>query len=67
MSNFAAVLFAVIVLGYLGFLIFGMIQLLPWGLIGLGILAGFGILFFGVLKDRIGNKEDDYYDKNVDL
>ncbi|MEJ2116806.1 MAG: hypothetical protein P8Y67_09250 [Alphaproteobacteria bacterium] len=42
------------------------IALFPFGLI---ILAGFlivGYLFYRVLKDRIDNKEDDYYEKNID-
>ena len=28
--------------------------------------AGFGLLFVQVVLDRLGNKEDDYYSKNVD-
>ncbi|MEM7698216.1 MAG: hypothetical protein AAF236_07415 [Verrucomicrobiota bacterium] len=67
MSKFAAVLFGFIVLGYVGVLIAGMLELMPWGLIGLVILFGFAFLFGWILKDRLGNKEDDHYDKNVKL
>lgn len=37
----------------------------PWGLIGFIGIAGIGFLFAKVIKDRMGNKEDDYYSKNV--
>ena len=44
----------------------GMIAAFPVGLLGLIGLVGVGLLFIKVLKDRISNKEDDYYSKNVD-
>ncbi|MFB0517436.1 MAG: hypothetical protein ACETWG_12645 [Candidatus Neomarinimicrobiota bacterium] len=43
----------------------GLIVVLPYGIIGLVILAGFGLLFAKVLKERLTSKEDDYYSKNV--
>ena len=47
-------------------IIAGMIVAFPFGLIGLLALLGIGLLFAKVVKDRLANKEDDYYSKNVD-
>lgn len=47
-------------------LVKGLIEALPEGLIGFVIIAGFGFLFWKVVRDRVNNEEDDYYDKNVD-
>ena len=44
----------------------GLIQAFPEGIIGFIAIAGFGLLFIKVIKDRLRNKDDDYYDKNVD-
>lgn len=44
----------------------GMIIAFPYGLLGLVALAGIGTLFMKVLKERLTNKEDDYYSKNVE-
>ena len=37
----------------------------PEGLVLLLIYSGLFILFIKVLKERLGNKEDDYYSKEV--
>ena len=37
----------------------------PEGLVLLFIYGGLFILFIKVLKERLGNKEDDYYSKEV--
>ena len=44
----------------------GLIEAFPEGIIGFIVIAGLGFLFIKVVGDRIKNKEDDYYDKNVD-
>ncbi len=44
----------------------GIILAFPFGLLGLVALLGIGALVVKVLKERIGNEEDDYYAKNVD-
>lgn len=51
---------------YAGVLVLGMIALFPFGLIGLGIFAILGALFFTVVRQRLTNAEDDYYERNVD-
>jgi len=43
----------------------GLIVAFPYGIIGLVVLAGFGLLFAKVLKERLASKEDDYYSKNI--
>lgn len=50
---------------YIILMIKGLIEALPWGIIGFVAIAGVGVLFIKVLKERLQNKEDDYYDKNV--
>lgn len=50
---------------WLGAMIAGMIVMLPYGLLGLVVLAGFGLLVAKVVGERLANKEDDYYDQNV--
>jgi len=67
MSRFAAVLFALVAMAYLGLLVAGLIALMPWGLAGLALLLLFLFLFLWVWKDRLENKEDDHYDRNIDL
>ena len=54
-------------IGYLIIVIIGLVDVLPEGLIGLFAIAGFGLLLIKALKDRLANKEDNYYSKNVKL
>ena len=56
----------VVVVLYFLAVLFGIIALFPFGLIGLIVLIGIGALFLKVVKERLANKEDDYYSKNVD-
>lgn len=50
---------------YLIALIVGMITVFPYGLLGLVALVGVGVLLVKVLKERLANREDDYYSRNV--
>ncbi len=50
---------------WIGAVIFGFIKIMPAGILGLAALLGIGILFIKVLKDRLSNKEDDYYENNI--
>ncbi|MGB5179356.1 MAG: hypothetical protein WBP44_11575 [Gammaproteobacteria bacterium] len=59
-------LLAIILVIYLIAMFVGMIATFPYGLPGLIFLAALGILMIKVVKERIGNKEDDYYSKEVD-
>ncbi|MCG8355704.1 MAG: hypothetical protein MI920_09055 [Kiloniellales bacterium] len=47
-------------------LLTGLIAIFPFGLIGLLVIAGLGLLFIKVLRERLANKEDDHYAKNVE-
>ena len=55
-----------VVIIYLIAMIAGMILAFPFGIIGLLLIVGFGILFVKVIVDRLNNEEDDYYSKTVD-
>jgi len=62
------VLAAVVAFGllYLGVAIFGLLAAVPFGALGLipiGLVLG---LLAAVIYQRLTNKEDDYYSKNVD-
>jgi hypothetical protein len=47
-------------------MVLGMVAIFPYGIIGLIVVFGIGILLIKVLKERLNNKEDDYYSKKVD-
>ncbi len=66
MERIGYVLLSLVAAGWLIAILAGMIVAFPFGLIGLVIILGLGFLFAKVVKDRLGNKEDDYYSKNVD-
>jgi len=44
----------------------GAIAALPYGLVGLLAFVGVGALLIKVIRERLKNKEDDYYSNNVD-
>ena len=67
MEKLAYVLMGVVFLCWLSAILIGMIAAWPFGLIGLIGIAAIGLLLVKVLKERLENKEDDYYSKNVDL
>jgi ABC-type uncharacterized transport system permease subunit len=56
----------VIALLYLLAIFVGMIASFPYGLLGLLGIVGIGALLIKVMKERLNNKEDDYYSKNID-
>ena len=56
---------AIALIAWIYLLFKGLIQAFPEGIIGFIAIAGLGLLFIKVVKDRLRNKEDDYYDKNV--
>ena len=59
-------LLGIIAVVYLLAMFVGMIATFPFGLIGLFLIAGIGILMIKVVKERLQNKEDDYYSSKVD-
>ncbi len=57
---------AIVAACWLAVVLFGVISALPYGLVGLLAIVGIGALFIKVLRERLRNKEDDYYSKRVD-
>ena len=47
-------------------LIAGMIAAFPYGLPVLAVVAVVGYVVYRVIRERLENAEDDYYEKNVD-
>jgi F0F1-type ATP synthase assembly protein I len=66
MEKVAYVLLAVVGIVWLGFILYGMVQAWPYGIIGFIALGALGLLFAKVIKDRLRSDEDDHYSKNVD-
>ncbi len=66
MERIGYILLSIIAIAWILGMVAGMVAAFPFGLIGLIVLVGIGLLFAKVVKDRINNTEDDYYSKNVD-
>jgi hypothetical protein len=66
MEYIGYVFLAIVALIWIIALFIGMIAAFPYGLIGLIAIIGVGFLFAKVIKDRLGNKEDDHYSDNVE-
>ena len=69
MDNFEKIgytILGVVAACWLAAVLYGVIAALPYGLVGLAAITGIGVLFIKVIRDRLANKEDDYYSKNVD-
>ncbi|MFC2128968.1 hypothetical protein ACFLRR_03730 [Bacteroidota bacterium] len=59
-------LLAIVLICWIIAVAISLVAAFPWGLIGFVGIAGFGFLFAKVVKDRLENKEDDHYSKNVE-
>ena len=66
MENIGYVLLAIVAICWLVAIFVGMIAAFPYGIIGLIGITGLGFLLAKVIKDRLSNKEDDYYSDKVD-
>ena len=66
METIGYVLLAIVAVIWIVAMIYGMISSFPVGIIGLIAIVGIGLLLAKVIKDRVANKEDDHYSKNVD-
>jgi len=65
MENLGYVLLGIVAVIWLIAILIGFVAAFPFGLIGFVALGGFTFLFAKVIKDRMDNKEDDYYSNNV--
>jgi hypothetical protein len=66
MERIGYVLLAIVGICWLVAMVAGMVAIFPFGIIGLVAITGIGFLFAKVIKDRLSNKEDDYYAKTVE-
>jgi hypothetical protein len=66
MEKAGYILLSIVVVIWIAGIFVGLIVAFPFGIIGLIAIAGIGILLIKVLTDRLENKEDNYYSKNVD-
>lgn len=61
-----ALIFAIVAAALWVFVVLmGVVAALPWGLPGLVVIGAVGYLFWRVLRERLSNAEDDYYEKNI--
>ncbi len=51
---------------YIFALVVGSIVLFPVGIVGLVVLTALGLLLTKVTRERLQNKEDDHYARNVE-
>ena len=65
MENIGYILLGIAAVCWITAVIIGVIVAFPVGLIGLIAIVGIGFLFAKVIKDRLENKEDDHYSKNI--
>ncbi len=65
MEYIGYILLAIVVLAWLAGMFAGFIAAMPYGLLGFVAVAGIGFLLAKVIKERLENKEDEYYSKNV--
>ena len=66
MEKVAYGILLVLAAAWLIFMVLGTIAAFPWGLLGLMGFVAIGLLFAKVVRERLANRDDDYYAKNVD-
>jgi len=44
----------------------GLVAMLPYGLPALIVFLAVGYIIYRVVRDRLDNEEDDYYDNNIE-
>ena len=66
MEKTAYALLIIVAAVWLIAMLVGMVVAFPFGILGLFVFVGLGLLFIKVLKERLASKEDDYYSKHVD-
>ena len=67
MEKIGYAVLGVAALGWLGIVLWeSALEFWPEGWAGMLVIVGFGFLFVKALSDRLSNKEDEHYSKNVD-
>ncbi len=65
MENIGYVLLAIVAVAWIAAIVAESIAAFPAGVIGLAAILGIGFLLAKVIKDRLGNTEDDHYSSTV--
>lgn len=60
----AIVVIAILV--YATLIAFAMVAMMPWGIVGLAILAFAGYVGWRIVSDHVSDDEDRYYEDNFD-
>ncbi|MEE9597792.1 MAG: hypothetical protein V3V96_13535 [Acidiferrobacterales bacterium] len=66
MERLGYALLIIVALVWLFGMLAGMFVAWPYGIVGLIAFVGIGLLFIKVLRERLANKEDSHYSKNVE-
>ena len=66
MEKTGYIILAVVSVVFLILMLAGFINSLPYGILGLLLIIGLGILLIKVISVRLSSKEDDYYSKKVE-
>ncbi|MCF6198138.1 MAG: hypothetical protein L3J67_01860 [Hyphomicrobiaceae bacterium] len=66
LDRIALGLVIIVAIAYISVLMIGIIGLFPFGLPLLALFLVGAYLFLRVLRERLTNSEDDYYEKNID-
>ena len=66
MEIVAYVILTIVAICWLIAIVAGMIVAFPFGIIGLVVIIGFGLLFVKALSDRLSSRKNDRYSKDVE-
>ena len=66
-EKIAYLFFGISFLAWLIMLIVGLVAVWPYGIFGLLVIAGMGLLLFKAIRERWSSQEDEHYSKNVHL
>lgn len=65
LDRLALIFVAIVACLWAAVMVLGMVAALPWGLPGLIAFGAIGFLLWRVVSDRLSSREDDYYENNV--
>ena len=65
LDRLALIFVAIVACLWAAVMVLGMVAALPWGLPGLIAFGAIGFLLWRVVSDRLSSSEDDYYENNV--
>lgn len=65
LDKLALIAICVLAALWLAVWVFGLVATFPFGLPVIVVLLGAGYFLYRVVRDRLNNAEDDYYERNV--